>query len=456
MRNNKFLVGLVIFFLLVGLPALFGMTQNKSFRFVGTKFALADDDEDGGDTYEPEYFEPSPPEDSFVYRDNQPVDNPEAGFYTDVKDNMIKVNEDGTRQYIYEDYKRGLYTQDPETGERQYLNPSEIPAYKAAGGELPAGEGSASAAMATSEQAANSSSSGLISVPQGGGVLATAQKGSDGQWHYLNDDGSQGAAVNWSQVSSDAASGVSGGWQAGDGSYLTSSGQTLTKSQGSTYIQNADGTKTNVAVASDGRIVNPSTGQVIDSIPGAGGASSGGGFWNGVSSVTGAIGSGIGSVIGGVGSAVGSFLGGIFGGAGGGGSPGGYYPSGGGYPGSGGGYGSYGGLGGGYGGYGGSYYGMGMGGGWNPANYLSTGLPAGSIYLIIQNLMMWVLSVFGFICIIGFVISGIMYLTAAGDDEQQKKAKKAMYYSIMGVIVGLIGLVIIFAINALLWGSSFF
>lgn len=121
------------------------------------------------------------------------------------------------------------------------------------------------------------------------------------------------------------------------------------------------------------------------------------------------------------------------------------------------GYPGYGGAGGYYSGAGYSgmmgYYGMGS---WNPANYLSTGLPAGSIYNIIQSLVMWALSIFGFICIIGFVISGIMYLTAAGDDEQQKKAKKAMYYSIMGVIVGLIGLVIIFAVNSLLWGASYF
>jgi len=112
------------------------------------------------------------------------------------------------------------------------------------------------------------------------------------------------------------------------------------------------------------------------------------------------------------------------------------------------------------GGYGGGYASpmgyFGMGGGWNPGNYLSTGLPAGSIYNIIQSVTLWILAIFGFICIIGFIISGIMYLTAAGDDEQQKKAKKALYYSITGVIVGLVGLVIIFAVNALLHGASYF
>lgn len=117
---------------------------------------------------------------------------------------------------------------------------------------------------------------------------------------------------------------------------------------------------------------------------------------------------------------------------------------------SGGGAGSNGGAGGYYGGA------MGAGGGWNPANYVSTGLPTGSIYTIIEGVVFWILAIFGFICIIGFVISGIMYLLAAGDEKSQEKAKRAMYYSITGVIVGLVGLVIIFAVNALLRGASFF
>jgi len=93
-------------------------------------------------------------------------------------------------------------------------------------------------------------------------------------------------------------------------------------------------------------------------------------------------------------------------------------------------------------------------GGWNPSNYASVGLPGGHIYDIISYLMKWLLGIFGFVAIIGFVISGIQYLTAAGDEEQQKKAKKAMYYSIIGVIVGLSGLVIVVAVDTMLRASS--
>jgi glucose uptake protein GlcU len=83
-----------------------------------------------------------------------------------------------------------------------------------------------------------------------------------------------------------------------------------------------------------------------------------------------------------------------------------------------------------------------------------TNLPGGSIFDIIKNVMMWLLGILGFIAVIGFVISGIMYLVAAGDEKRQETAKRAMYYSIIGVIVGLVGLVILYAVQNLLKGSG--
>jgi glucose uptake protein GlcU len=70
--------------------------------------------------------------------------------------------------------------------------------------------------------------------------------------------------------------------------------------------------------------------------------------------------------------------------------------------------------------------------------------------------MLWLLGVLGFVAVIGFVISGIMYLVAAGDEDRQQQAKRAMIYSITGVIVGLAGLVILFAAQQLLGASSQF
>jgi hypothetical protein len=96
--------------------------------------------------------------------------------------------------------------------------------------------------------------------------------------------------------------------------------------------------------------------------------------------------------------------------------------------------------------------GSGAGGGLsnNPYN-----LPQGSIFGIVQGILYWMLGILSMVSLIGFIIAGIMYLTAAGDETQIGKAKKAMLYSIIGVIVGLAGFVIFKAAQAMLEGNSF-
>ena len=81
-------------------------------------------------------------------------------------------------------------------------------------------------------------------------------------------------------------------------------------------------------------------------------------------------------------------------------------------------------------------------------------LPDGNIFNILMLIMEWLLLVIGMVAIIGFCISGIMYLTAAGNEEQIKKAKGAMVYSIIGVIVALSGYVIIKAVDIMLRGGT--
>jgi len=85
----------------------------------------------------------------------------------------------------------------------------------------------------------------------------------------------------------------------------------------------------------------------------------------------------------------------------------------------------------------------------------SSGLPSESILGIVQNILYWLLGILSAVALIGFIISGIMYLTAAGDETQAGKAKKAMLYSIIGVIVGLSGFVIYQAAMYMLNGQSF-
>lgn len=72
-----------------------------------------------------------------------------------------------------------------------------------------------------------------------------------------------------------------------------------------------------------------------------------------------------------------------------------------------------------------------------------TGLPSSGIFAIITNVMNWLLLAVGVIGVIGFAIAGILYLTAAGSEDQIGKAKNAMIYSIVGIIVALAGLVAI-------------
>ncbi|MCX6763246.1 MAG: pilin [Candidatus Moranbacteria bacterium] len=83
-----------------------------------------------------------------------------------------------------------------------------------------------------------------------------------------------------------------------------------------------------------------------------------------------------------------------------------------------------------------------------------TGLPGGSITNIVNNAMNWILAIVGAIGIIGFAVAGILYLTAAGDEDRIETAKKAMLYSIIGIIVALLGLVILRAVSTMLQGQQ--
>ena len=85
----------------------------------------------------------------------------------------------------------------------------------------------------------------------------------------------------------------------------------------------------------------------------------------------------------------------------------------------------------------------------------SYGLPSGSIFGIVENILYWLLAIIGIVSIIGFLIAGILYLTSAGEETQITKAKSAMKFSIIGVIVGLSGFVVLRAAMYMLSGSSF-
>ncbi|EKD58849.1 MAG: hypothetical protein ACD_56C00039G0006 [uncultured bacterium] len=97
-------------------------------------------------------------------------------------------------------------------------------------------------------------------------------------------------------------------------------------------------------------------------------------------------------------------------------------------------------------------WGGGSGGGWALTN--PYGLPSGSLLGIASNLLFWLLAVFAIAGIVGFVLSGIFYLLAGADEDNAKKGKAGMTASIIGIIVGLSGFIIMQAVAALLGGGS--
>lgn len=86
----------------------------------------------------------------------------------------------------------------------------------------------------------------------------------------------------------------------------------------------------------------------------------------------------------------------------------------------------------------------------------STGLSSAPVTFLIMNLMNWLLAIFGLLAIIAFVISGLQYITATGDEKQAETAKRNATYSIIGIIVALSGFVIIKAIDQALNGLPLF
>lgn len=71
---------------------------------------------------------------------------------------------------------------------------------------------------------------------------------------------------------------------------------------------------------------------------------------------------------------------------------------------------------------------------------------------VLNRVLMWLLGIFGFLAVISFIIAGILYLTAQGEPSRVEQAKKAVYFGIIGTVVGLIGLVAITTIDKLLRG----
>jgi len=83
-----------------------------------------------------------------------------------------------------------------------------------------------------------------------------------------------------------------------------------------------------------------------------------------------------------------------------------------------------------------------------------SGLTNATVFDLITNVMDWLLGLVGVLAVLGFVISGVLYLTAAGDAEQAEKAKTVMTYAIIGLAVALVGLIVVNAVAGLTGAGS--
>ncbi len=89
-------------------------------------------------------------------------------------------------------------------------------------------------------------------------------------------------------------------------------------------------------------------------------------------------------------------------------------------------------------------------------SYLTAfGLSGTSIFELLSTILNWLLSLVGILGVLGFVISGIMYLTAIGEPKATEKAKNIMLYSIIGVSVALIGLIVVYALSYIFIGGTY-
>ena len=102
---------------------------------------------------------------------------------------------------------------------------------------------------------------------------------------------------------------------------------------------------------------------------------------------------------------------------------------------------------------------VGPGTGWEGAGTAIVGTSSGlestaTVSGVLGFIITWLLYILGGIAVLAFIIAGIMYITAGGDEAKVEKAKGIIVYSIIGIVVALLGLVILRMITSLIGGSA--
>ena len=73
---------------------------------------------------------------------------------------------------------------------------------------------------------------------------------------------------------------------------------------------------------------------------------------------------------------------------------------------------------------------------------------------VLMRVLNWLLSIFGVLAVISFIIAGFFYLTSQGEYKNVERSKKAATAGVIGLVIGLMGYVVVLTINSLLGGSK--
>jgi hypothetical protein len=82
-----------------------------------------------------------------------------------------------------------------------------------------------------------------------------------------------------------------------------------------------------------------------------------------------------------------------------------------------------------------------------------TGLSTTSIPTILSGILTFLLYMLGGVGVLAFVYAGFMYIFAGGDETKATEAKKIIIYSVVGIVVALVSLILVATVMNLIAGS---
>ena len=71
---------------------------------------------------------------------------------------------------------------------------------------------------------------------------------------------------------------------------------------------------------------------------------------------------------------------------------------------------------------------------------------ADPVVQVLISVMQMLIGLVGILAVVAFVISGIFYLTSAGDENRMEQGKRGMIYAVLGLVVALASFIILTAI----------